>query len=523
MSKGIEKYKARRTGATGAPEGNSEPANVSPAPAESTQEQPASHGEILAHLKSKVKELHFREMAGMEEKPDEKLLKKHYLVIAVEEILRLAKVHSWALCRNGDLLYLYNGAYWSQLTPDEVQAFLGEAAEKMGIDRFDAQHYEFREKLYKQFLSVAYLPMFAAARDTVLINLQNGTLEITPNGATLRDFRPGDFLTYQLPFAYDPNATAPMFDRYIVDVLTDEQKRRVLAEYLAYIFVKPSFLKLEKALILYGSGANGKSVLFEIVEALLGKGNVSNYSLQSLTDDKGYSRAKIVGKLVNYASEINASLEASLFKALTSGEPVEARLPYGQPFSATDYAKLIFNCNALPRDVEHSDAYFRRFLIIHFDKTIPEEKQDKSLARKIIDSELSGVLNWVLQGLDRILTQRNFSECLSSQHTVSRYRRESDSVCMFLEEKEYQPTTERGKWLRLPDMYRDYKNYCMEDGYKAVSKKTYKDRLTSLKFEIGRSGIDGIIVKAEVKRTRISDDANADEQPENQDKEDPLF
>ena len=186
---------------------------------------------------------------------------------------------------------------------------------------------------------------------------------------------------------------------------------------MGFVFIKhgSNALKEEKALILYGTGANGKSVFFEIVNALLGPDNVSSYSLQSLTNDNGYFRAKLANKLVNYASEINGNMEAALFKQMVSGEPVEARLPYGQPFILRQYAKLIFNCNELPKDVEHSNAYYRRFLIIPFDVTIPEHEQDKNLHIKIIEKELSGVFNWVLQGLSRLLEQKRFSDCEAAQ------------------------------------------------------------------------------------------------------------
>src|SRR5699024_11433451 len=120
------------------------------------------------------------------------------------------------------------------------------------------------------------------------------------------------------------------------------------------IFIKNGShnLKLEKALLLYGSGRNGKSVLYDILNALLGKENFSSYTLQDLTDQSGYYRAMIANKLVNYASEINNKLEANFFKQLVSGEEVSARLPYGQPMQLRQYAKLIFNANELPRDVE---------------------------------------------------------------------------------------------------------------------------------------------------------------------------
>ena len=158
-----------------------------------------------------------------------------------------------------------------------------------------------------------------------------------------------------------------------------------------------------------------------------------------------FSPVDLANKLVNYASEINGNLEASTFKQLVSGEPVEARLPYGQPFILKQYAKLIFNCNELPKDVEHTNAYFRRFLIIPFDVTIPPHEQDKNLHTKIIEKELSGVFNWVLQGLNRLLEQKKFSDCEAAQQAVEQYKIESNSVQMFLNENEYKgsPTNYR--------------------------------------------------------------------------------
>lgn len=224
------------------------------------------HKEIFACLLNEVQPVNFRELAEIKD-DGEKLQKRHYLILSVGQVLDLAARKDWGLCKHEDWVYLFNGAYWSQLEPDDVQTFLGEAAEKMTVDRFDAQHYDFREKLYRQFLSTARLPRPEPPANTVLVNLKNGTLEITPTGARLREFRRGDFLKHQLPFEYLPGAAAPTFHRFLDEVLPDPERKRVLAEFLGYVFVKPSFLKLEKALILYGNGANGKSVFFELKEA----------------------------------------------------------------------------------------------------------------------------------------------------------------------------------------------------------------------------------------------------------------
>ena len=343
----------------------------------------------------------------------------------------------------------------------------------------------------EQFLSTAYLEAKPTMADKVLINLKNGTFEISPNGAKLRPFDRSDFLTYQLPFEYNPEAKAPLFEAYLNKVLPDVERQKVLAEYLGFVFIKhgSNRLKEEKALILYGSGANGKSVFFEIVSALLGKANTSNFSLQSLTNDNGYFRAKIANKLVNYASEINGKLESAIFKQLVSGEPVEARLPYGEPFTLGQYAKLIFNCNELPRDVEQTNAFFRRFLIVPFEVTIPPNEQDKQLHTKIIENELSGVFNWVLEGLNRLLEQKSFTDCKAAQQAVDNYRIQSDSVKMFVNENEYKATAENH--IKIVDLYHEYKCFCIDDGFKPVNKSNFKKRLIGYGVIVDKVGSKG--------------------------------
>lgn len=412
-----------------------------------------------------------------------KLNKNHYLILCIEQLLKIAVSNKWGLCKKNGFIYLYNGSYWNEIDKERFQFFLGNVALKMGVEKFKGKIHTFKEEIFKQFMADAYLPTPKTKKDSVLINLQNGTFEITSKKRGLRDFEQKDFITHQLPFEYIPEATAPKFQKYLDEVIPDPDKQKVLAEYCGYIFIKPSVLKLEKMLILYGTGANGKSVFFEIINSLLGIENVSNYTLQSLTNDNGYFRAKIANKLVNYASEINGKMEADIFKQMVSGEPIEARLPYGEPFLLTEYAKLIFNCNELPKDVEHTEAFFRRFLILGFDVTIPEEKQDKELAKKIINNELSGVFNWILAGLDRLLKQKNFSKCKAIETARNTYEKQSDSVKMFIEESNYETSTE---YTSIKFLYEHYRSFCIEDGYKPVSKSNFMKRLSHFKIIVKR-------------------------------------
>lgn len=465
-----------------------------------TRQTPTPHAEILSKLIEQFEPLDFETMANPHNAENFKLNNKHYLVLAIENVLKVAENNRWGLCKNHDFIYLYNGTYWNEVDKETFQKFLGEAAEKMGVPVFTAKYFQFREQLYKQFLSTAYLEPKPSLPDRVLINLLNGTFEISPEGNQLRPFDRSDFLTYQLPFEYNPQAKAPQFEAYLNKVIPDKERQRVLAEFLGFVFIKhgSNALKEEKALILYGTGANGKSVFFEIANALLGAENVSSYSLQSLTNDNGYFRAKLANKLVNYASEINGKLEASIFKQMVSGEPVEARLPYGQPFMLKQYAKLIFNCNELPKDVEHTNAYFRRFLIIPFDVTIPPEEQDKQLHTKIIENELSGVFNWVLEGLNRLLEQKRFTDCEAVKQAVEQYKSQSDSVKMFIDENDYQssPTDYR----LIKELYTQYRTFCIDDGFKPVNKTNFIKRLSGIGVVISRLNVGNVAFLVNSKR-----------------------
>jgi putative DNA primase/helicase len=335
------------------------------------------------------------------------------------------------------------------------------------------------------------MPAPETKSESTLINLLNGTLEIAPNKTLLRPFNANDFLTYQLSFSFNPESKAPIFKNYLNNVLPDMELQQILAEYIGYLFIPNNKLKLEKTILLYGVGANGKSVFFDIINALLGRQNVTTYSLAKLTDQNGYYRAMIGNKLVNYASEINKKLDPAFFKQLVSGEPIEARLPYGQPFILEKYAKLIFNTNELPKDVEHSNAYFRRFIIIPFNVIIPERQQDKSLATKIIDKELPGVLNWVLDGLKRLTANKSFTESDIVAEQIIQYKNEADTSYLFLEESGYIPDIENNKPLR--ELYMEYKGFCKDNNYMAFSNRNFKKRLQTHGFETRKTSLGQVV------------------------------
>lgn len=441
------------------------------------------HELVLNRLLNNIVKINYRELAEIE--PGVQINNRHIVVVTIEQILKTAKENNWSIRLAGGQLAVYNGAYWKLLTKDEVKSFLGEAAIRLGNDPTNSKYHRFKDELYLQFLSSSFISKILNKSERILINFNNGTLEVRPKGEyVFREFRENDLLFYQLGFNYDPLANTNLFDKFLNKVLPNLEQQMILSEFLGYVFIRNSVLKLEKSLILYGNGANGKSTFFEIIYGLFGKENISTFSLQNLTNETGYFRAKIVDKLLNYASEISSKMDSSVFKALASGEPVEARLPYGEPFQMEDYAKLMFNTNELPRDVENNTAFFRRFIILEFAQTIPENERDPKLASKIKETELPGIFNWIIQGLNRIISQQGFTKSILADKALENYKLQSDSVYLFISESDIEPGN--NEIYSLQDLYLKYKTFAYLNGYKYCSNKKMKDRLTNYGFQFDR-------------------------------------
>lgn len=415
-----------------------------------------------------------------------------YIVAIIEELKIAGDQYGWSMAQQDGMLYLFNGIYWVRMEDSEIKNFIARAAVKLGYySPADAMTCGFEDASFKQFMTSSYLATPVINASVVLINLQNGTYEVTERGGVLREHRKEDFITYCLPFAYDATATAHLFTKYLNRVLPDVSSQKVLQDFHGYIFTKN--LKLEKSLILFGGGQNGKSVQYEITSALLGEHNVSTKSLGDLVnnDSGNDNRAKLKDKLVNYGSEISSgNIYVDILKRLVSGEPVSAREKYKTSFDLRNNCKFIFNANKLPANIEHSEAYFRRFLIIPYDQTIPDSEKDPELHTKIINNELPGVLNWALEGLSRLLVNKKFSECTASKDALDLYKKESNSVAMMVEDEGFVDGRRADKDYRVPtlSLYSIYRDYCSESGLRSLSKNNFSKELKSLGFEPYRTG-----------------------------------
>lgn len=223
-------------------------------------------------------------------------------------------------------------------------------------------------------------------------------------------FGPQMVVTEALSYAYDPDATCPLWEAFLSEVLPDSSVRAVLQEFFGMCYLDRRRISVEKFLLLIGGGANGKSVIFEVMKAVFGEDNVSTFDSQQLIDEKMVPYVK--GRRLNFAPDMRRSSSFdSALKALSSGQDVTGRRIYGDA-EKVQCPPLCFAMNEMPFFKDTTDAFFRRLIPIRFEVTIPPQRQDRSLVRRIVASDLPGIFNWAIAGRNRLLASGGeFTPC----------------------------------------------------------------------------------------------------------------
>lgn len=258
------------------------------------------------------------------------------------------------------------------------------------------------------------------------VNFQNGFLTITDKKAefklhTAESFKEG-FL-YCLPFAYDANALAPNFDQFMTDIcLEREDLKTQIIEYLGYCLSNDD-IWIHKAMILKGEGANGKSVLLEVIKSMIGKGAYSILSLKQLQDVE--SRAQLIGAIANISDETpkDSLFDAEEFKKLVSGGEFEYRILYKGKGMARNRAKFIFSTNNELHISDKSSGVLRRLIIApmdaNFDPDIgPVTKEpDPFIIEKLI-KEQAGIFNMCIKAYIEAKKRGSFTVSQATQETL---------------------------------------------------------------------------------------------------------
>jgi putative DNA primase/helicase len=399
---------------------------------------------------------------------------KTYYIEAIANLLKTAKKHGLDIGMKHKAPHFYNGRFWRCVEEDTSRYFLQQAGTKMGIPRLIVQDHQFADKLVKQCASAARFPV-SITDDIPKINLRNGTLYFTRDEIELKPFDKRDGMTYQLDYDFDPSTPAPIFQKFLDRALPSIDEQKLLFQYIAYVFFRN--MKLERVMFFDGGGADGKSVILDVITGLVGREQCCSFGLEGITKSE-YQRAEFGNYLLNISSEISTSMETATFKKIASRETLQARHPHGRPFNVHEYATSFFSMNKSIRTVEPTRAFYRRFLILSFEASIADAEQDPDLAKKIIASEMSGVLNLVIEGAKALSANRKFDIPQSVVDRIDEFRKDTDTVWKFMDEHRYRP--DATDWITLRTLYELYKTYYRDD----VSIRDFSRRLRDLGYEV---------------------------------------
>jgi putative DNA primase/helicase len=265
-----------------------------------------------------------------------------------------------------------------------------------------------------------------------LVNVQNGLLDV--EARRLVRHSPGHLSSVQLPVAYDSEARCVEWENFVEEVFPGDAQDRAW-QIVAWL-MRPD-VSLQKAILLLGEGANGKSTYLTAVSAFLGRSNVSAVSLHKLESDR-FSGARLLGKLANICPDLPSShlVGTSTFKALTGGDAVLAEYKYKDTFEFVPFVRLVFSANHAPRSGDSTQAFFRRWLVVPFTRVfeggeeIPRPEMDARLANPY---ELSGVLNKALRGLKQMQECKGLIESPSMSAAGDEFRKATDPLAVWLE------------------------------------------------------------------------------------------
>lgn len=408
-----------------------------------------------------------------------------FQVIFVDILLDFAGSNNCYFAKNGNDIFIYNGQYWIKIDSNMMKYFLTQACINMGIPRWLGSDTSFVDKIHKQLELKGFFQKMAQ-HNTTHLNLKNGTLRISENGVKLMPYNPKYFLTHQLDFDYELGKTNDLWLNFLTQILPDSDTRKTLQQALGYLFI--SDLKLEKAIFLYGTGSNGKSVIFEVLKGLLSSDMMTNFSLAALTDTHGYQRAFINNKLINYGTDVSMKrVDPAIFKQLVSGEPIGVRQIKQKPFTMTHYAKMIFNVNKLDdADVESTHGFFRRIIFIPFEVTITNANQDVRLHKKILENK-SGVINWIVEGINEVIKNQEIFMSAKCANFLDNFKKESNPILLFIEDYKIIKTVgQNGEVLSFQRLYDTYRVFCKKQGEKAITQRQLGAELKRLGFESTR-------------------------------------
>lgn len=302
----------------------------------------------------------------------------------------------------------------------------------------------------------------------------NITLNVNYDG-TFTPVNEETFTLTRLAAEYNPDATCPTFMKYLDELLYPEDIVTV-QEFIGYCLVPST--KAQAGLFLNGNGGEGKSILGTTIMNLFGRAAVQT-EVHKFTDR--FELANLEYKLVAVDDDLRTERlsNTDVFKrVITADSPMLVEHKGKDKYSAYIRCRIIGLGNSfIGSKFDHSDGFYRRQLLIQVKPKTRREKDDDAFLADKITHELSGVLNWALEGLSRLINNGfHFTRSERMKNLVSDVKLDNDATIGFFTDEGYIQEGDFTDDITSADLWRVYALWCHDNAITPIKKQSFMTR-----------------------------------------------
>ena len=285
------------------------------------------------------------------------------------------------------------------------------------------------------------------------------------------------------------NIPTPRWDKFLKDTFVAQETIDFIQKALGQTLIGNN--KEQKFFMLYGNGANGKSVFLDLMQMIFGdyakKVKMAVFTSEKIADNAERVFATLQKTRLLIANEIKEgkAFEAGLLKDITGGGHIQGRYLYGEIFEFEPKFTLWMAVNSKPYVNDESDGFWRRSVLIECPNRIEGKDIDINLIDKLM-KEAPGILNWVFEGATKVLNEGlKLTDKMKSD--VVDYQLEMSAIERFIEDKvDLVP----GKTTRACELYNAYYRWAKRDNTPPINANSFARKMSAKFTKIRKS--DGV-------------------------------
>lgn len=368
------------------------------------------------------------------------------------------------------------------------------------------------KRVYDLFISDAELQVKAEDLNCYpveWVNFKNGFYD--PVTRKLIPHDPKYRATNQIPHSYDPNGRlmGTTVQDWLMFICDTPEDISMLTEFSGLCLTRDT--RQQKFLILNGEGGTGKSVVIRMIDKMIGSENISNISLNQLT--QRFSAFGLMGKLLNSCAdlEIDALSDVSTLKKVLGEDTLSAEAKGKDAVSFKSFAKLIFSTNQLPIvKAEQTNGFYRRLLVLTMNN-VPEKRETGFFDR--LSAEIDDFIRISVNALEGLYQKGQITESKGSVEAVQKLRCDSDTVEAFLTEKIVKVPDSVENRIKKLDLYRSYESFCLDLERQSLTKNNfYRSMKTKgfgeVKTSSGTECYKGVQYRENLRKTSVNFSVN---------------